>query len=165
MQETSINIAEILKNCPHGTKLYSTIHGEVELKSAGYTTIKVEATNCNREKREAEFNAYGRFLRPYPDAECTLFPARDQRDWTKFRQPLPPLEPNTICLCRTRLCPREWQLRIYKPTYTANPQDAIPSTFLQSFTHIIPQDRFSYDDPDSNLKSPYNYVGQLGEEK
>ena len=31
MSNENLNLAEILKDCPKGTKLYSTIYGDVEL--------------------------------------------------------------------------------------------------------------------------------------
>ena len=31
----NLNLVEILKDCPKGTKLYSTIHGEVEFDGIG----------------------------------------------------------------------------------------------------------------------------------
>lgn len=34
----NLNLVEILKNCPKGTKLYSTIYGEVEDEDNGLIT-------------------------------------------------------------------------------------------------------------------------------
>lgn len=79
-----MNIAEILKECPKGTKLYCTLYGEVELdcvrKYSHYPIACVAAVKGNIEF----FTSYGRYFLDYPDAECVLFPSKDQRDWSKF---------------------------------------------------------------------------------
>lgn len=81
-----MNIAEILKECPRGMKLYCTLYGEVELKyvrkNSHYPIVCVTA------KGNIEFfTSHGRFSLDYPDEECVLFPSKDQRDWSKFIVP------------------------------------------------------------------------------
>lgn len=80
-----MNIAEILKYCPKGTKLYSTIWGEVELNevtNSGTIEIKViYQVICASFTLDYE----GRY---FHSGECILFPSKDQRDWTKFRLPV-----------------------------------------------------------------------------
>lgn len=82
-----MNVAEILKYCPKGTKLYSTVHGEVVLRNvcidkeypiitdACYATI-------------VSFTKEGCYVKSCPDSECVLFPSKDQRDWKKFKLPV-----------------------------------------------------------------------------
>ena len=41
---------------------------------------------CKEEINEKSFTADGKFMKNY-DAECTLFPSKDQRDWSKFSAP------------------------------------------------------------------------------
>ena len=83
----NIDLTEILKDCPKGTKFYSTIYGDVEFEHIN------------------ESNRYPIVLRTYNDfypivtkngkhiieyenkAECILFPSKDQRDWSKFSAP------------------------------------------------------------------------------
>ena len=81
-----MNIAEILKECSKGTKLYSPIYGELELEE-----VKDEqnfSIYCITKKRELDaFTREGRIYSDYPDAECVLFPSKDQRDWNKFIVP------------------------------------------------------------------------------
>ena len=85
----NIDLTQILKGCPKGTELYSTIYGEVrfeginnndtlypiELKAHKFTTLSA-SVYCTKD---------GRFNCAY-DGECTLFPAKDQRDWSKFER-------------------------------------------------------------------------------
>lgn len=81
------NLVSILKHCPEGTKLYSPIYGEVTLYSVNNRRIDVIATNCSDETTHIEFSRLGRLILGYTNAECVLFPSKDQRDWDKFKIP------------------------------------------------------------------------------
>lgn len=81
-----MNIAEILRHCPKGTKLYSTIFGEVTLDEVDIHDIyPIVVRRFNHLK--TSFDKEGRYLEDYPSAECVLFPSKEQRDWNKFRIP------------------------------------------------------------------------------
>lgn len=93
----NINLVEILKNCPKGFKLYSSIYGEVEFSSIVENTIYQIALTCG--KGRISFSKEGFFDAEMKDAECTLFPSKDQRDWSKFSAPWYKKErfdPNTL---------------------------------------------------------------------
>lgn len=78
-----MNIAEILRDCPKGTKLYSPLFGELEL-----SFVEGEHISCITKKRTCGlFTSDGKYFGGYSDAECILFPSRDQRDWNKFIVP------------------------------------------------------------------------------
>ena len=79
-----MNIAEILKNCPKGLKLYSSIHGEVELVCVNEYSDRYPIYCKAKNGKDVTFTSDGRILLEYPDAECVLFPSKDQRDWSKF---------------------------------------------------------------------------------
>ena len=92
----NLNLAEILKNCPKGTKLYSLIFGEVEFERIdnGCGTITYK-TNSGR---NFDVSYEGKFFTNYV-GECTLFPSKDQRDWSKFKAPWykkEKFDPNTL---------------------------------------------------------------------
>ena len=78
----NLNLVEILKNCPRGTKLYSTVFGEVIFdsikKDKPYPICFI--TN-NGDKYSVAID--GR-INIYFYGECTIFPSKDQRDWSKF---------------------------------------------------------------------------------
>lgn len=76
-----MNIAEILKYCPKGTKLYSPIYGDVTLDEVFNSMIKVIISNNHSRGffGDGSYSPYG---------ECVLFPSKDQRDWKKFRLPV-----------------------------------------------------------------------------
>lgn len=83
-----INLVNILKHCPEGTKLYSPIYGEVTfIRISIINTILCKATKSNGEITSVDFNRFGRFSGEFSNSECVLFPSKDQRDWDKFRIP------------------------------------------------------------------------------
>lgn len=71
-----LNIAEILKDKPKGTKLYSPIFGEVKYDSVLLGDIKVLYSCTDR-----HFYIDGKFCM---NGECLLFPSKEMRDWDKF---------------------------------------------------------------------------------
>ena len=82
-----IDLTKILKDCPIGTKLYSTIYGEVEfykIVESSFYPIVMRAGNSLRQC----VTKYGMHSIDYENkGECTLFPSKDQRDWSKFTAP------------------------------------------------------------------------------
>lgn len=81
--ETKLNIAEILKDKPKGTKLYSPLFGNVYLLSvdveAGIIRVKYHVEN----ESIVIFYGDGRYYN-YPESEPLLFPSKEMRDWSKF---------------------------------------------------------------------------------
>ena len=76
-----MNIAKILKNCPRGIKLYSPIFGEVKLIEVNSQEILVQTDKLLK----ACFDIQGIFNIGYDNAECLLFPSKDNRDWSTFK--------------------------------------------------------------------------------
>lgn len=78
-----MNIAEILRDYPEGTKLYSLVCGELELVCV--TDEEEYPIICRvTDGRYDSFTSDGREFFDYPDAKCVLFPSKDQHDWSKF---------------------------------------------------------------------------------
>ena len=82
-----INLVNILKHCPKGTKLYSPVYGEVVLDSVQSKSIYTLAKTNNGATLVVEFTRLGRLHYEFSNSECVLFPSKDQRDWDKFRIP------------------------------------------------------------------------------
>ena len=85
MENNKINIAEILKDCPKGTKLYSPIFGNVSFeKLIDNVVYPIHVVGQN--SRQIYFSEYGLYIADdsCSDAECQLFPSREVRDWNKF---------------------------------------------------------------------------------
>lgn len=82
--ENKINIAEILKDCPKGMKLYSLIYGEVEFSLIDDTNDNYPICIKTNLGSFVNFTKDGRYAIRFPTAECLLFPSSEMRDWTKF---------------------------------------------------------------------------------
>ena len=99
----NIDLTKILKDCPMGWKFYSSVYGDVE-----FVEIYSKPVLCNPRPREDEWLGQEIHDSEHPilfDAdgfehrvssrgemikgagECTFFPSRDQRDWSKFTAP------------------------------------------------------------------------------
>ena len=100
----NLNLVEILKDCPEGTKLYSPIYGDVELVKViqvedeilssiedDIYPIKIKLSNNSIDN----FTKDGRMFEDY-NGECMLFPSKDQRDWSKFKIKKPKFDPKTL---------------------------------------------------------------------
>ena len=88
-----LNLVEILKDCPKGTKLYSPIFGEVELDKIDIHSDTPIRVLCKYGKDG--FSKDGRICPAY-NGECVLFPSKEQRDWSKFKPSKPKFNPNTL---------------------------------------------------------------------
>ena len=76
--EQKLNIAEILKDKASGTKLWSSLFGDVYFDSASANLVTV-----SHHKALAKFWRNAK-LYDYDEAEPTLFPSKEMRDWSKF---------------------------------------------------------------------------------
>ena len=82
----NIDLTKILKDCPSGTKLYSSTFGQVEFQyiiQGALYPIVIKLKNGVVEKLTSNgvlFSDGG--------GECVLFPSKCQRDWSKFTAPL-----------------------------------------------------------------------------
>ena len=88
----NLNLVEILKDCPEGTKLYSPVFGEVEFESINDIIGPIVVTT-NTGNAEC-FTADGK-MHTYND-DCLLFPSKEQRDWSKFNPKKPKFDPKTL---------------------------------------------------------------------
>ena len=83
----NINLCEILKDCPKGTKLWSPVWGDI-------TFEKIDAFDglvyVLKHKGVHIILDNGKFD---ADGECIIFPSKDQRDWSKFKAPIKRFNP------------------------------------------------------------------------
>ena len=131
-----LNLEKILKDCPKGTRLYSTVFGEVkleEVKENSKYPIIVKPKIGGFES----FTSSGRWMENY-DGECTLFPSKEQRDWSKFKPKQPKFDPKTL-----------------KPFDKVLVRDSDSENWMiQLFSHII-EDEAGY--PYLCINNPYKY--------
>ena len=83
--ENKINIAEILRDMPKGTKLYSPLFGKCELVSIDNSKYPIAIKTRSTDDRVLKgLMKDGRYFDGYEEAECSLFPSARMRDWNKF---------------------------------------------------------------------------------
>ena len=82
----NLNLVEILKDCPKGTKLYSTIFGEVKFDHINTHTNYPIVIRLKDRKGYESLTSEGKMFSEY-GGECILFPSKEQRDWSKFTAP------------------------------------------------------------------------------
>lgn len=94
----NLNLVEILRNCPKGTKLYSPLYEEVEFEGIEenneFSIIKVRKKSFDSEYI-VTFTSSGVWNEYYSN-ECAIFPSKDQRDWSKFKVKKPKFDPKTL---------------------------------------------------------------------
>ena len=82
-----MNILKIIEKAPKDHVYWCTFVGECKVKIATYITnypiMAVANDGCGYEITES-----GRYFHEYPDAECVLFPSKDNRDWAAFEREL-----------------------------------------------------------------------------
>lgn len=82
-----INIADILRGCQKGMKLYSPVCGECRLEKAYENGEFIRCTMPKAKDTRIKFNAYGKVVcegSVDDDAETLLFLSASMRDWSKF---------------------------------------------------------------------------------
>ena len=85
----NLDLTKILEGCPLYTKFYSTIYGDVSFTGISNDSScfhPIELIGCTKPIKLCT-NIYltkdGKMEYNY-DGECTLFPSKEQRDWSKF---------------------------------------------------------------------------------
>ena len=81
----NLDLTKILDGCPEGTKLYSSIFGEVifiriDRENPSYPIL----IKVSFEPKWRNLTKQGKFYAAV--GECILFPSKDQRDWSKFER-------------------------------------------------------------------------------
>ena len=139
-----LNLLEILKDAPKGTKLYSTIWGEMEFISVESFWIK-----CLSSKGvEWSFEPNGKLsASSTEDGECVLFPSKEQRDWSKFKLDLPIDTPVMVCDYD------EWVVRYYYKNLLVfengmKQEEAL--NWTTTWKYIVPVKDFDFENLESN---------------
>ena len=93
METNKLNIAEILKDKPKGTKLYSPLCGDCWLVTADYKgdefgenfpiVVSQDKDDGVKALKTISLTAQGTFFENV--GECMLFPSKDMCDWQKFQ--------------------------------------------------------------------------------
>lgn len=91
----NLNLCQILKDCPKGTKLWSSVWGDVFFdkiyEGVCGKPIALTAVGCN----DIALYSNGK-MHNIEGAECILFPSKSQRDWSKFKVPVKRFDPKEL---------------------------------------------------------------------
>ena len=85
----NIDLTKILKDCPIGWEFYSSIYGDVIFKGIENDSeypVKFHFVDIDNLEKYGSVTEQG-FFAPYFKGECTFFPSKNQRDWSKFTAP------------------------------------------------------------------------------
>lgn len=82
--EVKINVAEILKNKPRGTKLYSMIHGKCSFEAVTDEIFKINFCTSKFGLTQSGECTLIKFGNMYDGGECIIFPSKEMRDWSKL---------------------------------------------------------------------------------
>lgn len=88
--DKEINIVEILKDAPKGTKLWSPICGEcilVLIDEKETFPIRCKAIDFVNNYSTIYFTSKGKYTITFNGGECTLFPSKENHDWSTFKVP------------------------------------------------------------------------------
>ena len=80
----NIDLTKILDGCPAGTTFYHVVLGKVAFKGVGEGEYPIRLEPIDR-FRQIFLTKDGKLWSMY-NGECTLFPSKDQRDWSKFER-------------------------------------------------------------------------------
>ena len=124
----NLDLTQILRNCPKGTKLYSLSTGEVTLEKVWSNIhdypIWVESTDRYGNKNLVEFTAEGWLCNQ--GCKCMLFPSKDNRDWSTFK-----VEQPCKCMRFPSRKNRDWStFKIEQPKSKPKPQKFEPKQWV-----------------------------------
>ena len=99
----NIDLTKILKDCPIGWKFYSSVYGDVEFLGVSHCCpvplhgqddelylmedLMRKKYPIRIKSRFGEYDVSHEGKLRVGAGECTFFPSRDQRDWSKFTAP------------------------------------------------------------------------------
>lgn len=94
--DRNLNLVEILKNVPEGTKLWSPIYGECTFLEVDESIMADYGDGidqpkypiiCEADGAKRSFTKEGKLFDDNNDTECILFPSKWNRDWSTFKVP------------------------------------------------------------------------------
>ena len=132
----NIDLTKILKDCPKGWKFYSSVYGEVKFETIEFQRLKHRYNpympTCNHQIVEEDprpikftvqdiehcVSSAGEHIKG--KGECTFFPSKEQRDWSKFSAPWykkEKFDPKTLQpfdrVIASSYCDDEWECDIF----------------------------------------------------
>lgn len=139
METKKLNLTKILKDCPEGTKLYSPFLGVVLFHCLFEHDGSIEVTNV--EGNTYQFSPDGKYI-DNKDGEVSLFPSKENRDWSTFVVPKAKIEhfdPKTLKPF-DKVLVRMFDKVVWLPAFFAyvDEDDSIVTTHDSFYVQCIP---------------------------
>lgn len=93
---SELNLVEILKDCPKGTKFYSPLYGDIFFSHIAEDYYAKPVRFFSALSVEEAFYSNGKKEDCYPDAEIMVFPSKDNRDWSTFKVEKPKFDVSSL---------------------------------------------------------------------
>lgn len=147
----NIDLTKILKNCPKGTKFYSSVYGEL-IYSGMYADSSNSKIYLIDQNSRSMIDGSPLVIDYYRDGrlyatmgECTLFPSKEQRDWSKFERfwdkpKIERFDPKTLKPF-DKVLVRDGEAYMWKPTLLSYINNAIIYPYVctnSSYRYCIP---------------------------
>lgn len=152
-----MSIAERLKDAPKGTRLWCTILGEVELVDVNWNRADYPIKVVRPDKGMNEIlTKDGRLYSSALEADCILFPSKNNRDWSTFD--ITPVD--TPCMVNDSNNVNDWLLRYYAKNdrlFDSQLRSSdVPSVESLQFTsrwkYVVPVSKFDFTNPGANFE-------------
>ena len=150
----NLNLCEILKDL-EGIELYSSVYGNVILIKIINNQLCLQFHRRMAADDHVWYESNGYLYNNIPASEITLFPSKDQRDWSKFERPIPI---DTPMMCSSHSCINRFRIGFY-----AGKIKGVHECFIDGLKHsdtdltgcykfIIPFDKFNPNNIEESLK-------------
>lgn len=146
-ENENLNLVEILKDAPQGTKLWSTICGDCVLAhiSSDDSEYPIECISKDLEgcyTKSIIFTAKGTFFYYCANDECILFPSRENRDWSTFKAPdthkhFEPFQ-KVLCVADNNHDCEVWSADLYSHYDESTSEHYLVSGFVKADDEVIP---------------------------
>lgn len=137
----NLNLVEILKDAPKGTKLWSPFCGECELVAVegNYTyPILCKASDG----KEINFTKLGKYYDVFfKNGECVLFPSKENRDWSTFKvfeghKHFEPFQ-RVLCACEHDYGYKIWVANVYSHYDESTGKHYLVSEYVGNDNEVI----------------------------
>lgn len=142
----NINLVEILKDAPKGTKLWSPLCGECSLNGVDMSSdvpicVEVKGDENNHDC-VLFFAANGKYFSRFASAECLLFPSENNRDWETFKAPwkhkhFEPFQ-KVLCVADNSHDCEVWSADLYSHYDESTREHYLVSGFVKANDEVIP---------------------------
>ena len=156
-----MDLRKILKDVPKGTELYSPIYGECEFVAIdNMMEFPIWVHPCDSITNYWEgFTKHGK-KGDWKNAECLLFPSKENRDWSTFKVSKPDLPELTPCIIFDDIidgAPYNPELRYYAGHGRCYPNGNINGS-ANCWTYIIPTNKYDFENRTFDNEDNYGRV-------